>query len=623
MNMQSLRASVRLDDGASGLLSDGRLHHARPSWPRRAAFLGPVLGAAVLGTALAVRLTAGLADPLRWPLLALLAVNLLYVALTGWPAVLGFLVRRCGRGLQVSAQPAGLTRTALLMPIHHEDPRAVFAAIEAMAAAVSGAGLRGVDLFVLSDTQDASVAAEEQAAFDAMQARAAARGGSGPALHYRRRASNEGRKVGNVADFCRRWGGRYDYMIVLDADSVMGASAISTLIGLMDANPRAGIIQSVPYAVGRETLFARMQQFSARLYTPTLVEGLTFWQGRDGNYWGHNAIVRIAPFMEHCELPVLPGREPFGGEILCHDVVEAGLMRRAGWDVWVLPQVMESYEALPANIVDYASRERRWCQGNLQHTGLLRYPGLRPVGRFHLGYGVLHYVSGPLAVLFLLLATLDAAMGGGFVPAVLLGSGPAHAGLAALVLGLLYGGKLLCLGEVLADGQEARRYGGRLRLLAGAALEQVGALVISAVLILFYTRYVLGLLLGHSVRWTVQPRDDRGVSWSEGWLRFRGVLAAGLLWLAALALADGALLAWCAPLVFGLVAAIPAAILSSRTTLGRLARRWGLFLTPEETAPSGVLRAYNRAMAGPAVAATPARLRQVPLQLAPNAADGD
>jgi membrane glycosyltransferase len=286
---------------------------------------------------------------------------------------------------------------------------------------------------------------------------------------------------------------------------------------------------------------------------------------------------------------------------------------------------MESFEGLPANMVDFASRERRWCQGNLQHTGLLRHPRLNAVGRYHLAYGVMHYLSGPLAVAFLLLATLDSATGGGFVSAVLLGGGPAHAGLAALLLGLLYAGKLLCLTEVLADGEEARRWGGRLRLLAGAALEQVGALVVSAVLILFYTRYTAALLLGQTVRWTAQPRDDRGVSWAEGWVRFRGVLAAGIAWLAALALSDGALLAWCAPLVFGLLAAIPVSILSSRTGLGRLARRWGLFLTPEEAAPSAVLRAYSRAMAGPCVpASTAARRPAVPaFQLAPTTADGD
>ena len=614
MKMQSLRDSLVMDQAAGSLCRVSSLR-AAPGWLRRAAFIVPILGATALATALAAFITAGIADPLRWPLLALLAVNVLYAALTGWPTVLGFLARLSGRALQVLATPSGRSRTALVMPIHQEDPRAVFAAMEVMSQAIAASGIRNIDLFVLSDTHDPAIAAEEMRAFTALRARV-------PTLHYRRRTSNAGRKVGNLLEFCAAWGDSYDYMVVLDADSLMGAGTIATLIGLMDANPRAGMVQTVPYPVGRETLFARVQQFAARLYTPMLVEGLTFWQQGDGNYWGHNAIVRIAPFVAHCGLPVLPGREPFGGEILCHDVVEAGLMRGAGWDVWVLPQVTESYEALPANLVDFASRERRWCQGNLQHARLLDRPGLRPVGRFHLGYGVLHYISGPLAVLFLALATLDAATGGGFVSALLLGTGAAHGALAALVLGLLYAGKLLSLGTAFFDDREARSYGGRARLLASAALEQVAALGISAMLIVFYTRYVAALLLGQTVRWDAQPRDNRGVSWAEGWLRLRGTLVVGLGWLVLLLQAGPAMLAWCAPLVFGLVMALPLAIWSSRTALGGLTRRWGLFLTPEELSPPPILRAFQRAMAGP-LAPGRSHAALTGLHLAPSSADGD
>ncbi len=615
MKMQSTRAARR-HPVASTLFQP--LSAALPAWPRRAAFMIPVVGLTALGTALAAHLTAGVADPLRLPLLALIALNLFYLALTGWPGVLGFLVRVSGRSLRATAAPSGSSRTAMLMPIHKEDPRAVFAAIEAMAHAVTDARLQQVEFFVLSDTQDTVVAAEEEEAFAALQRRARV----GCALHYRRRTSNAGRKVGNVAEFCGTHGARFDYMIVLDADSLMGASAVSNLIGLMDANPRVGMIQTVPYPVGRETLFARVQQFSARLYTPMLVEGLTFWQQSDGNYWGHNAIVRVAPFMAHCGLPVLPGREPFGGEILCHDVVEAALMRRAGWDVWVLPEVAESFEALPANMVDYASRERRWCQGNLQHIGLLRHPGLRPVGRFHLAYGVMHYVSGPLALLLLLLATVDTLLGGGFVAALLGGTGPAHTGLALLVLGLLYASKLLAIGVALADSRTAQSYGGRLRLLASAAGEQIGALVVSAVLVVLYTRYAAALLLGQTVRWDSQPRDDRGVSWSEGWLRFRGSLLVGAAWLVLLLGGSGAMLGWAAPLLFGLLLAIPMVIWSSRTTLGAQARRLGLFLTPEETAPATVLRTYQRAMLR-SIVAQRSRLTPVRMQLAATAVEGD
>ncbi len=595
------------------------LRNASPLWLRRAIFAGPVLGCTLLGTWLAAEATVAVSASWRLPLLGLVALNILYMAVTGWPGVLGFLLHVCRRTVTVSGVPSGESSTALLMPVHNENPRAVFAAIEAMARAVGDARLQRVDLFVLSDTQDPAIAAAEQAEFDLLRARLP----DGPALHYRRRSSNTGRKVGNLLDFCQNWGSQYDYMVVLDADSLMGASAIGTLIGLMDANPGTGIIQTVPYAVGRETLFARVQQFSARLYTPLLVQGLTFWQQGDSNYWGHNAIVRIAPFQAHCTLPVLPGREPFGGEILCHDVVEAGLMRGAGWDVWVVPEALESFEALPANVVDFASRERRWCQGNLQHLGVLRHPGLRPVGRFHLAYGVLHYVAGPLAVLFLALATIDAALGGDFARQLLRGDSPAQAGLIVLATALLYGGKLLSLAVVLANGEQARQFGGRWRLLASAACEQVGALVISAMLVVFYTRYVADLLRGRTVRWDAQPRDDRGVSWSEAWLRLRGPALLGAAWLAALAAIDTGLLLWAAPLLFGLLAAVPAAALSSRVTLGRAARRLGLFLTPEEVAPAPVLRAYQRAVLDPALpGSTPARSRPAApgLQLAANTA---
>ncbi len=589
MKMQSLRSTIRLDQDALTPLQP--LQSREPSWPRRAAFILPVASFVALGTALAAHLTSGVSDPLRWPLLVLIAANLFYVALTGWPGILGFIVAKTRGGLRVTATPTGLSRTALLMPIHKEDPQAVFAAIEAMTRAVADAGLLHVDVFVLSDTQDPAIAAEEARAFAAVQARNPA---GGPGLSYRRRTSNAGRKVGNLAEFCGTHGAEYDYMMVLDADSLMGAATISKLIGLMDANPRTGLIQTVPYPVGRDTLFARIQQFSARLYTPLLVEGLTFWQQGDGNYWGHNAIVRIAPFMAHCTLPVLPGREPFGGEILCHDVVEAGLMRGAGWDVWVLPEVLESYEALPANLVDFAVRERRWCQGNLQHSALLRHPGLRPVGRFHLAYGIAHYAAGPLVMALMVLGTLDAVLAWGFVPALMSGGGFAQAALSVLLLGGLYGGKLLSLGDALFDHDAARSYGGRMRLLASAAAEQAAALVISAVLVVFYTRYVLELLCGQTVRWDSQPRGDRGVTWAESWLRFQGPFLVGAMWLLVLVLAGGAMFAWAAPLVLGLLAAVPAVVWSSRTDLGLAAKRLGLFWTPEETAPTPVLRALQR-----------------------------
>ena len=579
-------APVETWAGSGSALSD-----RRSTLGRRLAFAVPVCLLTVGGMLLAAVATRGTADPLRWPLLALLAPNLLYMALTGWPGLLGAMLRlRHGQPASARAEPSGRSRTALVMPVYEENPVAVFAAVEAMARDIAAAGLRGLDLFVLSDTQSAAGAGRETAAYAALMARLP--DGSGAvAVHYRRRRVNVRRKVGNLAEFCEEWGSQYDYMVVLDADSLMGASTLRTLVGLMDAHPRAGIIQTVPYPVGRETPFARCQQFAARLYTPMLAEGLRYWQGSDANYWGHNAIVRIAPFMAHCELPVLKGREPFGGEILCHDVVEAGLMRAAGWDVWTLPEATESFESLPPNMVDFAVRERRWCQGNLQHLRLIGRPGLRPVGRFHLAYGVFSYLSGPAASAFLALATADLIAGPGAMSALLEHSGAAGA-LAALVFAMLYGFKLTVLGAALADGRTARSFGGRLKLFGSAVCEQVSAFVLTPVLIVFYSSFVGGVMSGRSVRWDAQQRDDRGVGWAEAWARLRVPTLAGAAWLLALCAAGPQAVLWAAPLWIGLLLCVPAAVWSSRLPLGRAMRRAGLFTTPEDLSPPPILRAY-------------------------------
>ena len=610
--MTSMNAELSLQD-QSGPAADGSddaalLRTAPNVALRRLAFALPVAALTVGALLLAELATRGAHDPLRWPLLFLLAPNLLYMAATAWPGVLGGLLRvvRGQPHAPAAASPSGLSRTALVMPVYEEDPATVFAAVETMVRDIAAAGLRNVDVHVLSDTQSVRSGARETAAYAALVSRLPD-GPGAVSVHYRRRQLNLRRKVGNVAEFCAEWAGRYDYMVVLDADSLMGARTLGTLVGLMDANPRAGIIQTVPYPVGRETPFARSQQFAARLYTPMLAEGLRFWQGSDANYWGHNAILRIAPFVTHCELPVLSGREPFGGEILCHDVVEAGMMRAAGWDVWILPETTESFESLPANMVDFTVRERRWCQGNLQHLRVLAEVGLRPVGRFHILYGIFCYLAGPFAAAFLCLATADLLAGPGFMSTLLSGGSWAAGAFGGAVFALLYGFKLLALGAAMADRNTARSFGGRWTLLGSAACEQVAAFAISPVLTLFYTWFVLAMLSGQSVRWDTQPRDDRGLQWSEAWARLRVPTKAGALWLLALGCAGPGAVAWAAPLWAGLLLSVPVAVWSSRLSWGRALRRSGLFGTPEELVPPSVLRTH----AAPRPAMRRPRLRLV------------
>jgi len=565
-----------------------------PLWLRHASHLGPV-AMLVLLAGVAAAHAVRVSGPWQALLVALIALSVGVLALSSWPAILGFMLGAFGRsrrGQLVPAWPTGRTRTAILVPIYEENPDRVFAAVEVMRASLAVTGAGEVAFFVLSDTRRPEAAAAEEDAYRALLARLAAEPGRDrAAVHYRRRASNTGRKAGNIAEFLERWGGAYDFMVVLDADSLMTGRAIAQMIGTMEANPRAGIVQTMPYAVGRDSLFARVQQFAGRLYGPMLAQGLAFWQGPRGGYWGHNAIIRVQPFMQHCGLPDLPGRAPLGGEILCHDTVEAALMLRAGWEAWLVPGIEGSYEETPTNLLDHLVREHRWCQGNLQHVRVLRARGLKLGSLLHIGVGILHYLSAPLLLASLALSTALHGSWGTTAEA-----GHWQGVLLTLVLLLMFAPKLLAIGTVLAMKGGARLYCGAGRLLASALLEQVFSTLVGPILTVFYTVFVATTLMGRVVRWDAQARDDRGLGWREASYRLGVPMAVGAVAASLMAVA-GAPWAWL-PLMPGLLLAAPLAVLSSRASLGQAARRAGLFATPEETRPGHELAALVRAEAG-------------------------
>src|SRR4051812_8378402 len=298
---------------------------------------------------------------------------------------------------------ATLASTAIIMPVFNEDVSRVFEGLRVVYRSVQETRrLEHFDFFVLSDSNQPNQWLQEEVAWLELCKQV---GGFGK-IFYRKRRHSINKKAGNVADFLRRWGRRYRYMIVLDADSIMTGRALVQLVQLMERNPAVGIIQTAPRIVNGETLYARMQSFSSRLYSPLFLAGLNYWQQHEGNYWGHNAVIRVQPFIDHCSLPDLPGSEPFGGRILSHDFVEAALMRKAGWGVWLAGDIDGTYEEGPPTLIDSAKRDRRWCQGNLQHTWLLTARGFRPANRFHLLMGVMGYVSSPLWLLFMLLSTI-------------------------------------------------------------------------------------------------------------------------------------------------------------------------------------------------------------------------
>jgi membrane glycosyltransferase len=476
-----------------------------------------------------------------------------------------------------------LASTAIVMPVYNEDTETVFGNIRALYDSLQQKQeLDSFDFYILSDSTDPAKVVEEELAWSDVCRQTNAFG----KIHYRRRKLPVNRKSGNIADFCRRWGHRHRYMIVLDADSLMTGVTVVSLVRLMETNPRAGIIQTMPRLIRAETLFGRIQQFASRIYGPIFAAGLNFWQQGAGNYWGHNAIIRVSPFLSSCALPGLPGKEPLGGRVLSHDFVEAALMRNAGWDVWFAYDLEGSYEGLPPNLTEYVKRDRRWCQGNLQHMWFLLAQNIRPISRLHLVQGILAYASSPLLALFVLFGALQAGIDRLQGRTVTVSWAPAGV-LFLMTLLLLFGPKVLSLLHLFSRPKEVAAFGGPIRVLASAVLETLFSILTAPVLIWFHTKFVMRNIAGQTVVWNTQTREGgKGPRWSEivseYWpLPIAGIALGALAWWIA-----PTYLAWVSPLLIGLVLAIPVAQFSGRTDAFS-----GLFRTPEELYPPEELAA--------------------------------
>jgi membrane glycosyltransferase len=523
-----------------------------------------------------------------------------WISIGFWTALLGFLLllrRRDRFSINASVEPDAPiepgTRTAIVMPICEEPVDRVFAGLRAVHRSLERCGaLEHFDFFVLSDSADPSTwVREEEAWFDWCRHEAGFE-----RVFYRRRHARVARKSGNIADFCRRWGRAYRYMIVLDADSVMSGEALIRLVRLMEARPEVGVIQTVPVALGRRSLFARIQQFSSRLYGPIFAAGLHYWQLGDGQYWGHNAILRVAPFMEHCGLPRLPGRPPLGGEIMSHDFVEAALLGRAGYALWLAYDLPGSYEETPSSLLEEMQRDRRWCQGNLQHLRLVMIEGFFGAHRALFLNGVLSYVSAFAWFCFLALSTSEAIWeairepdyfpsGRSLFPEWPVWSLDRALWLAAATGVTLFLPKLIAALRVLLRGSERRGYGGTLRFLASLATEFLASAIFAPIRMVFHTRFLVLTALGRTIAWRSPQRSDDGTTWSDAirhhWFDTIVASAWGLLvfWV------NPNYFWWLTPIVVALVLSVPLSILASRVRFGDRLRRIGLLRVPEETAP--------------------------------------
>lgn len=537
----------------------------------------------------------GETTPLQIVLIAMFAVNFGWIALSATSAIAGLLPQR-RPGQQPEEGPPG--RCALAMPVYNEDPARTTGGLYAMAQELIaiGEGHR-FEIFILSDTNDADVWVRETTAVARLRDRLEGR----MSVWYRHRHRNTDRKAGNVRDFVERWGGRYDTMLVLDADSLMSAATVRALRDGM-SDPSIGLLQTVPALAGQDSLFARAQQFAGKVIGPVVSRGLAAWQGDDGNYWGHNAIIRTRAFAEACGLPRLRGRPPFGGSVLSHDFVEAALMRRAGWKVRMLPDLGGSWETSPPSLLDAAARDRRWAQGNIQHLAVIGTRGLAWPSRAHLAMGVMSYLSSPLWLLFIsvglvLIVQAQVLRPKYFTEAFqLFPTWPRFDAermvwLFVFTMATLLVPKVIGLLRALCLREHVRSVGDAVALLVGWVTEILVSSLLAPIMMLIQSRHVWEILIGRDAGWKLQRRDDGAIPLSEAAARHAGHTIMGLVIAAALYPFSTTALAWLAPVLIGWTFSIPLSMLSGSVVVGRGLRRIGLLRIPEERDLPPLMRA--------------------------------
>ncbi len=534
-----------------------------------------------------------------------------WLTMAFWTAVVGFVLRltrrdplSLAREQQAPDTSVALTqRHAVVMPVYNEDTARIMVGFEAcVRELLSSPHGQQFDFYMLSDTQDPQLAQAELRAWQRLCSRL---GKHTNRVYYRRRDDNSGRKVGNLKEFCERWGSHYESMLVLDADSIMSGERMLDLARRIEQNPDTALIQTIPMPVRQHTLFGRFVQFAAQLYSPMLATGLSFWQTDSANYWGHNAIIRVSAFIAHCGLPSLSGPGPFGGDILSHDFVEAALLRRAGWKAYLLTDTAGSYEEVPANMVDYAVRDRRWVQGNIQHLGMLATKGLSWRSRMHFVFGAFAYISSLLLFAMLLLGTADALVKAATPTQFFMSQYQLFPSWQVakqdMMQFTLWGTAALLilpklLGITLALIQRRQEFGGTWTLLKGATLELVVAILIAPLMMFYHSYFVLSVLVGHKVKWEAQARDGESVPWRVAIKYTQLMSCLAVVWAVSTWYYTPALFMWLLPVLLPMVLAAPIIRLSSHRGMGVAARRAGVFIITDERQPCMAIKRVDVGM---------------------------
>lgn len=537
-------------------------------------------------------------------LIILFYLTFSWIALYFFSSVFGFFVllkNKKNIGIITSNTSSPIqSKTAILIPTYNEDPAQIFSRILSMAMDLNNHNLGDFfDFFVLSDSTNSNIWLKEEALWLETKRLFP----SSINLFYRHRAKNTARKSGNIEDFCVRWGYNYDFMLILDADSLMKAKTIMRMVKLMEVNTTTGIIQAPPVIVNSKSFFARMNQFAGRVYGQIVSAGLSFWQAWDSNYWGHNAIIRTKAFIDSCGLPVFKGKAPFGGHILSHDFVEAALIRRAGWLAWMLPELKGSYEECPPTMLDFAIRDRRWCQGNLQHIRILFSQKLHPISRLHFLLGIMSYLSSLLWCLFLIFGISVPIWNYFFPPAYfsqskeLFPSWPVFdlwgtITLFSVSMTMLIFPKIL--GAIFVSFNEAKNFGGVLGIWFSFFFETLFSILMAPIMMLFQSKFIIEILLGIDSGWNTQNRNSETsfiVAFKRHWIH----TLIGIFTMYVVYKYVPNLFYWILPITIGLVLSIPLSILSSREWIGSLFKKFHIFITPEELKQPELISFVNKA----------------------------
>lgn len=543
---------------------------------------------------------------LQWVFLVLFSINFIWIAFAFAQASLGFVLRLSPwRGSRPEWEGDVPFKTAILLPVHREEPHRIASAIRVMRDELLAKAPGQYAFFVLSDTNEAHAwVAEEYALTPLLNS-----DDSGCPVYYRKRLKNTERKAGNIGDWVRRWGAGYPAMLILDADSVMTADTIMKLSRRLAAAPDVGLIQTLPTIVRADSLYGRLQQFANHCFGPIYASGLSAWHGLSSNFWGHNAMIRTQAFAEACHLPILSGQPPFGGHVLSHDFIEAALMRRAGWGVRFDTDLNGSYEEAPPSLVDVLVRDRRWCQGNLQHSRLLGATGLAFPSRIHIVSGILSYLS---AVFWLLLIVVGLAIAiqallvrpEYFPQLSLFPIWPVFDAERALNLffvsmAVVFAPKLFGWFAALVNFRQCKAFGGPILLTLSTLVESLLSALYAPILMVAQFGVVSAVLMGRDSGWKPQARDDGALDWSTVWRVHRGHTIFGLVLAGVAYLSSLQLFLWLLPITGGLILSIPLSWVSGGVKRGRWLRTLGLLRAPDEKNPSQTLQSLEQVLAEP------------------------